>query len=181
MPGLFRYKKGETIPNIGDIIFSSDQEKFDPESLFSKNVNCRCLSIYYPKIRPRYNDYNIVSTSKARYEDWANLSEKEYEENKKILIKSTLNSIDKYLPGVKNKIDFVEAATPKTFERFTLHTKGATFGTKFEGLNISMDLSKQIKGLFHAGSVGIITSGWLGTANYGAIISHSVDKYLRYN
>lgn len=53
-----------------------------------------------------------------------------------------------------------------------------SFGTKFEGLAISKDLPKQIAGLFHAGSVGIIMSGWLGAANYGVIVSNEVDKFL---
>jgi hypothetical protein len=53
-----------------------------------------------------------------------------------------------------------------------------SFGTKFEGLAISKNLPKQISGLFHAGSVGIIMSGWLGAANYGVIVSNEVDKFL---
>jgi len=73
----------------------------------------------------------------------------------------------------------VEAATPKTFHRYTLHEAGASFGTKFEGLKTSMDLPKAMPGLFHTGSVGIIMSGWLGAANYGVIVSNDVDKFLR--
>ena len=60
-----------------------------------------------------------------------------------------------------------------------MHLKGASFGTKFEGLQISRDLPKQIAGLFHAGSVGIIMSGWLGAANYGVIVANEVDRFLR--
>ena len=41
-----------------------------------------------------------------------------------------------------------------------------------------MDLSKQIAGLFHAGSVGIIMSGWLGAINYGVIQANEVDSFL---
>ena len=41
-----------------------------------------------------------------------------------------------------------------------------------------MKLHKQIDGLFHAGSVGIIMSGWLGAANYGVIAANDIDKYL---
>jgi hypothetical protein len=41
-----------------------------------------------------------------------------------------------------------------------------------------MDLPNQISGLYHAGSVGIIMSGWLGTMNYGVITSNKVDKQL---
>jgi len=65
-----------------------------------------------------------------------------------------------------------------TFKRYTTHPGGVSFGTKFEGLTISKDLPKQIAGLFHAGSVGIIMSGWLGAANYGVIVANEVDKLL---
>jgi hypothetical protein len=41
-----------------------------------------------------------------------------------------------------------------------------------------MGLPKEIPGLFHAGSVGIIMSGWLGAANYGVIVANNVDTYL---
>jgi hypothetical protein len=35
-----------------------------------------------------------------------------------------------------------------------------------------------VRGLFHAGSVGIIMSGWLGAANYGVIAANKVDAWL---
>jgi hypothetical protein len=41
-----------------------------------------------------------------------------------------------------------------------------------------MELSEQVQGLYHAGSVGIIMSGWLGSMNYGVIIANKLDKYL---
>ena len=55
---------------------------------------------------------------------------------------------------------------------------GASFGTKFEGLEVSRGLPDQIAGLYHAGSVGIIMSGWLGAINYGVIVANDVDSYL---
>ena len=75
-------------------------------------------------------------------------------------------------------LDHVEAATPRTFAFYTQHPMGASFGTKFEGLQVSFDLPKEVDGLFHAGSVGIIMSGWLGAANYGAIVANKVDAWL---
>ena len=60
----------------------------------------------------------------------------------------------------------------------TTFWNGASFGTKFEGLKYSLDLPKQVEGLYHAGSVGIIMSGWLGAANYGVIAANKVDAYL---
>jgi phytoene dehydrogenase-like protein len=154
-------------------------EKFDSKELCSRNITSRTFSIYYPETRPGSDMYAIVSSTNANYEDWASLSEEQYRTSKVELIESTLDALDKYIPGVREKIDYVEAATPKTFQRYTLHECGASFGTKFEGLKISMGLPAEIPGLFHTGSVGIIMSGWLGAANYGVITSNDVDKYLR--
>jgi len=94
------------------------------------------------------------------------------------LIQRTLDALEKYVPKIRDKVDHLEAATPRTFQRYTLHLSGASFGTKFEGLKVSMGLPKEIPGLFHTGSVGIIMSGWLGAANYGVIVAHDVDKFL---
>ena len=66
----------------------------------------------------------------------------------------------------------------ETGPEYTHHAKGSSFGTKFEGLEVSMNLHKEVKGLFHAGSVGIIMSGWLGAANYGVIQANEVEGYL---
>ena len=46
-------------------------------------------------------------------------------------------------------------------------------------MKVSMRLPEQVGGLYHAGSVGIIMSGWLGTINYGVIVSAKADAYLR--
>ncbi len=114
----------------------------------------------------------------SKYEDWCDLGKEEYKKKKEKMIDDTLKALDKYVPGIADKIDYVEAATPMTFKRYTLHGQGSSFGTKFEGLDISMNLNKELDGAFHVGSVGIIMSGWLGAANYGAITAHSVEKFL---
>jgi phytoene dehydrogenase-like protein len=171
-------KKGQKIDYIGDLLFTSEAEKFDPQELRSKNTTSRTFSVYYPQARPGSDMYSIVASSNANYGDWANLSEQEYRASKEELIQRTLNALEKYIPEIREKIDYLEAATPKTFQRYTLHLGGASFGTKFEGLKISMGLPKEILGLFHTGSVGIIMSGWLGAANYGVILANDVDKFL---
>ncbi len=171
-------KKGEKIDYIGDLLFTSVAEKFDSVKLCSRDITSRTFSIYYPETRPGSDMYSIVSSTNANYEDWAVLSQEEYRASKKELIESTLDALGKYIPGVRSKIDWVEAATPKTFQRYTLHECGASFGTKFEGLKVSMGLPEEIPGLFHTGSVGIIMSGWLGAANYGVIVANNVDKFL---
>ncbi len=171
-------RPGETIPYVGDLIFTSVHPVFDSDALCSKNITSRTFSIYYPDMRPELNRYAVVSSTNANYHDWAGLSREQYEHDKQEMIESTLTGLEKYIPNCRDIIDHVEAATPATFEHYTQQAAGATFGTKFEGLQVSMDLPKQVPGLFHAGSVGIIMSGWLGAINYGVIVSNEVDSYL---
>lgn len=170
--------KGEKIDYMGDLIFTSTAPKYDPELMLAKEVTSRTYSVYYPKMRPGHDLSAIVASSNARYDDWANLPEDEYQRDKDKLAADTVRDLERFLPGVTGKIDHLEVATPRTFERYTLHIEGSSFGTKFEGLPISQGISKQVPGLFHTGSVAIIMSGWLGAANYGVIVANEVDKYL---
>lgn len=172
-------REGENIPFVGDLVFTSEDNDFSTDLILSPKVGSQTFSIYYPDTRPHLPPkYAIVSSSNARYEDWVHLNEAEYENQKAFVIERALLGLEKIIPGVRSKIDYVDAATPLTIERYTLHGKGASFGTKFEGLDVSMNMHKEIAGLFHAGSVGIIMSGWLGAANYGVIQAHEVDNYL---
>ncbi len=164
--------------SVGDLLFHSEHSGFDIEAMLSRDVSSRTFSFYYPHTRPGSNRWLIVSSTNANYNDWASLTEQEYAEAKQDLIRSTLDCLEQYVPDVRAKLDHVEAATPKTFEHYTRHMAGASFGTKFEGLQVSRELPQQISGLFHAGSVGIIMSGWLGAVNYGVIVSNDVDKFL---
>jgi phytoene dehydrogenase-like protein len=106
------------------------------------------------------------------------MDEATYQATKERYAQEAIEGLERYVPGVSSMVEHVEVATPKTFEFFTQHHRATSFGTKFEGLKVSQDLPKQIRGLFHAGSVGIIMSGWLGAANYGVIVANEADKYL---
>lgn len=174
-------KEGEEIPYIGELIFTSNYPTYEPARLLDLKVSSRTFSVYYPKeSRPQdeHARVAIVSSTNCLYDDWKNLSEEEYEIEKQFMIEETLKGLEAFIPDIRKKLEIVEAATPLTVERYTLHPKGTSFGTKFEGLDISMNLHKKIPGLFHAGSVGIIMSGWLGAANYGAIQANAIESYL---
>jgi phytoene dehydrogenase-like protein len=174
-------KKGVTIPHIGDLIFTSNYPTYDPARLLDLKVSSRTFSVYYPKeSRPQEPEARvaIVSSTNCNYDDWKKLSPEEYENEKKAMIEDTLKGLEAFLPDIRDQLEIIEAATPLTVERYTLHPKGSSFGTKFEGLEVSMNLHKTLPGLFHAGSVGIIMSGWLGAANYGVIQTNSIESYL---
>ena len=162
----------------GDLLFSSTAPEFRTDLLLNRNVTSRTYSFYYPQTRPTLKRCAIVASTNANYDDWARLSNEDYAAGKRDLIEDTLRAIEKYVPDVRGRLDHVEAATPLTFERYTRHLGGASFGTKFEGLAVSRALPEQIAGLYHAGSVGIIMSGWLGAVNYGVIVANDVDAFL---
>lgn len=168
--------------STGDLLFSSTAPLFRTELLLSRDITSRTYSFYYPRTRPEGRPRClIVSSTNANYDDWARLSKDEYEASKQDLIDTTLAALDKYVPNVRERIDWVEASTPVTFEHYTKHVHGASFGTKFEGLAVSRALPQQVAGLYHAGSVGIIMSGWLGAMNYGVIVANEVDSQLMSN
>ncbi len=172
-------KEEESIQDVGDLLFTSTSEEFDSAELLDLHTRSKTFSLYYPKTRPGHNRYTIVASMNSRYDDWATLSDDEYRAEKERMAQRAVEDLSRYLPDVKGKIDWMESATPLTFNRYTLHTLGTSFGTKFEGLDISRSIFKEVPGLFHVGSVGIIMSGWLGAINYGVIVANDVDTYLR--
>ena len=172
-------KEEEKIPDVGDLLFTSTNPEFDSSELLDVDTRSKTFSLYYPKTRPGHDRYTIVASMNSRYEDWEKLDKDSYEAQKQKITDQAVSDLNRYLPGIKGKIDWLEAATPLTFNRYTLHTRGTSFGTKFEGLDLSRSIFKEVPGLFHVGSVGIIMSGWLGAINYGVIVANDVDAYLR--
>lgn len=172
-----RASKG--LPWITDLLMDSTAPTFESESLRDFPGHSRTFSFYYPSVRPEGPArHSIVASLNARYEEWAQLDQAGYEAKKAQLAEHTLTALERHLPDARDRVEHVEVATPRTFAFYTGHPSGTSFGTKFEGLDVSQRLPEQIAGLFHAGSVGIIMSGWLGAANYGAIVANRADALL---
>ena len=171
-------KPGRGFEDCGDLLFHSEHSGFDINAMLAKEVSSRTFSFYYPSTRPGSDRWLVVSSTNANYSDWAHLPEEQYQADKKHLCETTLDCLEKYVPHVRDMLDHIEASTPRTFMHYTRHQLGASFGTKFEGLKVSQTLPQQVHGLFHAGSVGIIMSGWLGAVNYGVIVANEMDKLL---
>jgi phytoene dehydrogenase-like protein len=175
----FGVRPGESFADVGDLLFTSTAEEFSSDEMLDMETRSRTFSVYYPKTRPDRPDYTVVASMNGNYDDWAGLAKDEYRDAKQAMIERCFVDLERYIPGIRDKVDWVEAATPRTFNRYTLHTRGTSFGTKFEGLEISRSIFKAVPGLFHVGSVGIIMSGWLGAINYGVIVANDVDGFLR--
>ncbi|HIG87159.1 MAG TPA: NAD(P)/FAD-dependent oxidoreductase [Planctomycetes bacterium] len=170
--------KNYELPWIADLFFTSTRRTFDSQALCDQFGESRTYSFYYPKVRPGTGRSSVVASMNANWSDWNDLDENAYAAAKTRLEQETLADLEQRMPGLTQHITHTEAATPRTFEFYTQHLRGASFGTKFEGLTYSMQLPEQVEGLYHAGSVGIIMSGWLGAANYGAITANRVDAHL---
>ncbi|MGF1510971.1 MAG: phytoene desaturase family protein [Myxococcota bacterium] len=172
------FEKGFQLPRLGDLFFTSSAPEFDSRALTALDVTSRTFSFYHPELRPGHDRCAVVASINSNYEDWEKMDFETYTRTKELYAGEAIAVLRQYIPGVETGIEHVEVATPKTFEFFTQHHQATSFGTKFEGLSVSQDLPKQVGGLFHAGSVGIIMSGWLGAANYGVIVANEVDRYL---
>ncbi|HAD20859.1 MAG TPA: phytoene dehydrogenase [Opitutae bacterium] len=174
-------KRGVSIPDVGDLIFTSESPSFSTDELTDFHTTSRTFSVYYPDTRPDRKEprYSIVASINAKWQDWQKLPDEEYAQAKNRLCEESVVALEKIIPDIRDKIDHLEAATPRTIQHYTHHASGASFGTKFEGLDVSSQLPDHAPGLYHAGSVGIIMSGWLGTINYGVITANKIDRFLR--
>ena len=79
-----------------------------------------------------------MASLNSRWDEWANLSDAEYEAEKARICEECLSSLESFIPDVRDKVDHIEAATPRTVNYYTKSMQGTSFGTKFEGLKVSM-------------------------------------------
>ncbi|MEC9123078.1 MAG: FAD-dependent oxidoreductase, partial [Verrucomicrobiota bacterium] len=109
-------KEGIEIPEIGDLIFTSEAPSFSCEELSDFHTTSRTFSIYYPDTRPhrRKPRCSIVASINAKWKDWDILSDEEYGKEKERLIEESVIALEKIVPDVRGMIDYLEAATPRT-------------------------------------------------------------------
>ncbi len=120
-------KPGESFDHCGDLLFHSEHKGFDIDAILSREISSRTFSFYYPETRPGHDRYVIVSSTNARFEDWASLSPEDYEASKQDLAETTLDCLEQYVPNIREKVDHAEASTPKTFQHYTKHWRGSSF------------------------------------------------------
>lgn len=172
-------RPGETIPEVADILFSSREPAYSAEAFRAFPPRSISYSFYYPHhIRPDSNTTEIAASMCANYDDWQGLDADAYQKQKEALENAVLSDLERYVPGIRDKIDVVETATPRTMERYSGHWRGATFGTKYPGFLAAEKLPQAVPGLYHCGSQGILMSGWLGSANCGALAAGKAAAWL---
>lgn len=95
--------------------------------------------------------------------NWADLKAK--------LTETTIDYLEEFVPGLRDHIIVVDAATPKTLKRYTLNSKGAAYGwavTNDQTGSNRLQHTTPIKGLYLAGHwtnpgpgiSSVLSSGW---------------------
>ena len=105
-------RPGEGFDDVGDLLFHSEHRGFDIEAMLSRDISSRTFSFYYPRTRPGSDRWLVVSSTNANYRDWAELSDEDYQASKRDLCETTLDCLEQYVPGIRDKVDWVEASTP---------------------------------------------------------------------
>ena len=128
--------------STGDLLFSSTAPLFRTELLLSRDITSRTYSFYYPRTRPEAAPRClIVSSTNARYDDWADLCPR------RVRGEQARPGRDDARRARQIRARHPRAARSRrsrrrrvTFEHYTKHVGGASFGTKFEGLAVSRAL-----------------------------------------
>jgi len=145
-------RKGESIPHIGDLVFTSDAKHFTSGELVDLHTTSRTFSVYYPDTRPGSDRYTVVCSLNSTYGAWKNLTEEEYAKHKARLIEESITALERYIPDVRGKLDWTEPL--HAHHRVLYPPLGRhVVRHKVRGLKVSMDLPSQLPGLYHAGSV----------------------------
>jgi C-3',4' desaturase CrtD len=112
------------------------------------------------------------------------LSEDAYRDQKQNLEYSILQRLETLFPGFSDAIVLLESGTPRTFERFTLHSLGRVGGipqmpqsANFNALHHTTGLA----GLLLAGETVFPGQGTLGVAVSGFNAARSANRYLATN
>lgn len=113
------------------IIFYNDSEKFTyqkPDDLvdISSGVICCPNNFCFDSL---LKEGMIRATHIANFDLWDNLSPDEYQSQKKMWQKKSLDKICGIIPDFTSSLIFSDMFTPKTIKRFTGHLNGAVYGS----------------------------------------------------
>ena len=152
---------------------------FRTELLLSRDITSRTYSFYYPRTRPEARPRClIVSSTNANYDDWAEPQRRgvrgeqarpdrnDARRARQIRARTSASGSTTSKPSTPRDVRALHAA-PATAPASARSSKAWPSAGP---------LPQQIAGLYHAGSVGIIMSGWLGAMNYGVIVANESTR-----
>ncbi|MHA1198411.1 MAG: phytoene desaturase family protein [Candidatus Heimdallarchaeaceae archaeon] len=113
-------------------------------------------------------------------ENWDKLTEEEYASKKKDVEVNLIERLDKLIPGVKNHIEFVSVATPKTMKKYTHNPKGAIIGFARTPAQVDMyPFNSPIENLYFSSSWSIPDGGFTSLIEAGWNCATSILRKRR--
>ncbi len=139
------------------------------------------ISSHDDRIRAPEGYRSITISTHVRPEGFFNLSPEDYRTQKIALEQRILRRLELLFPGFSDSIVLLESGTPRTFERFTLHSLGRVGGipqmphsANFNALHHTSGLP----GLLFAGETVFPGQGTLGVAVSGFNAARTTGRYL---
>lgn len=152
-------------------IYNSEDEEF-----FSKtSAELYSPSMINPKLAPEGKSSLMLQT-KVPYRwmnNWGSGDKKVYRQLKEKAMDAMIDSASRLIPGLKDCIEYMDAATPLTYERFTHNTDGASSAwswnpkKKFYKSGMSVNIETPVKNLY-IGSCWAVQIGGVPGALYAA-------------
>lgn len=111
------------------------------------------------------------------YDDFPDRENREYVRKKRAVTNELIDTADEVIPGLKENIIVRFAATPRTYERYTLATEGSCEGP-FWSTEVKRRYYKTpLKGLYLAGSTAYPGAGLEQALMTGIICANDIDRW----
>jgi phytoene dehydrogenase-like protein len=110
-------------------------------------------SMHDPTLAPK-GKTSLILRFNSPWEDWEKVPEKEYQNEKELILRDALALLEKHHPGINAKIEVTDVSTPITGNRITGVRKGSFEGFIPEGNVMTTSLPDRLKGLDNFYMVG---------------------------
>ena len=148
----------------------SDDTSLD--NLFHMTINTNADPAYAPE-----GMASVTITTLGTYDDFPEREKPEYLRVKRKITNQLINTVDELIPGFKENIIVRTAATPRTYERYTLATEGRCAGLFWSTEVKRLYFKTPLKGLYLAGSSAYPGAGLEQALMSGVICANDIDGW----
>ena len=160
------------------------ENSYNPENFeyLKTDDKVPCAITFHPNGKDDVkNTVNIFCTD--MYKKWADLTEEQYKQNKKLLEEKMLNTLEHLIPNISKHIKIKTLATPITMESYTHNPDGALYGfdqsTKQAGLYNRFKLkSKVVSNLLFASAWTFPGGGYEGVIRSGEMVYQLITGFF---
>jgi all-trans-retinol 13,14-reductase len=142
------------------------------ENLFHMTINTNADPAYAPD-----GMASITITTLGSYDDFPDREKPEYIRKKRAVANQLIDTANEVIPGLKENIIVRLAATPRTYERYTLAPKGSCEGLFWSTEVKRLYFKTPLKGLYLAGSSAYPGGGLEQALMSGVICANDIGGW----